>query len=167
MSATYFPVDYFNYVVYGLGAGSSSVSGPSGEQIMDILQNMAIGLGEAVSASQIRIYADADFPEISFSNIPVLLELHPVSVNSTPIMSSTTTAVVVLQVAARVTLKVFQNAKTEVVMAAITKAVKYMTGNTFGSKCIGNKTKVEKVTTTVLQPGVYQILISGTTSAIV
>ena len=74
---------------------------------------------------------------------------------------------IVLEVAARVTLRVAQTAKTEVVMAAITKAVKYLTGNTFGAKCVGNKTKVEKVTTTVLQPGVYQILISGTTSAIV
>lgn len=167
MSATYFPVDYFNYVVYGLGAGSSSGSGSSGDQIMNILQNMAIGLGDAVSASQIRIYAEEDFPEISFSTIPVLLELHPVSVNSVPIMSSTTTAIVVLEVAARVTLRVVQSAKTEVVMAAITKATKYLTGNTFGARCIGNKSKVEKVTTTVPQPGVYQILISGTSVAII
>ena len=167
MSATNLPVDYFNYVVYGLGTGGSSGSGSSGDQIMNILQNMAIGLGDAVSASQIRIYAEKDFPEISFSNIAVLLELHPGSVKSVPILSSTTTAVIVLEVAARVTLRVAQTAKTEVVMAAITKAVKYLTGNTFGAKCVGNKTKVEKVTTTVLQPGVYQILISGTTSAIV
>ena len=82
-------------------------------------------------------------------------------------MSSTTTSVIVLEVVARVTLRVVQSAKTEVVMAAITKALKYLTGNTFGSRCIGNKTKVEKVTTTVLQPGVYQILISGTTSAMI
>ena len=167
MSATYFPVDYFNYVVYGLGTGGSSGSGSSGDQIMNILQNMAIGLGDAVSASQIRIYTDEDFPEISLSNVPVLLELHPGSVKSLPIMSSNTTAVIVLEVVSRVTLRVVQSAKTEVVMAAITKALKYLTGNTFGSRCIGNKTKVEKVTTTVLQPGVYQILISGTTSAIV
>lgn len=167
MSATYFPVDYFNYVVYGLGTGGSSGSGSSGDQIMNILQNMAIGLGDAVSASQIRIYAEEDFPEISFSTIPVLLELHPVSVNSVPIMSSTTTAIVVLEVAARVTLRVVQSAKTEVVMAAITKATKYLTGNTFGARCIGNKSKVEKVTTTVPQPGVYQILISGTSAAII
>jgi hypothetical protein len=134
---------------------------------MNILQNMAIGLGDAVSASQIRIYADEIFPEISLSNISVLLELHPVSVSSEPIISSTTSDVVKLQVEARVTLRVFQSAKTEVVMAAMTKAVKYMTGNTFGSTCIGNRTKVEKVTTNVVQPGIYQILISGTTLAVV
>jgi hypothetical protein len=52
-------------------------------------------------------------------------------------------------------------------MAAITKATKYLTGNTFGARCIGNKSKVEKLTTTVLQTGVYQILISGTSAAII
>ncbi|RLT13573.1 MAG: hypothetical protein DWI24_04205, partial [Planctomycetota bacterium] len=73
MSTTYFPVDYFNYVLYGASSsGTTTLPVKSGNQIMNILQNVAAGLGDAISANQIRIYADEDFPAISSSLVPVL-----------------------------------------------------------------------------------------------
>jgi hypothetical protein len=162
MSTTYFPVDYFNYVLYGASSsGTTTLPVKSGNQIMNILQNVAAGLGDAISANQIRIYADEDFPAISSSLVPVLLEMHPVTLRSIPILSTTTGALMALHFAARITLRVKQVSKAEIVMAAMTKATLFITGNTFGLTCIGSRSKVDKMTTTEVEPGVFQVLISG------
>ena len=77
MSTTYFPVDYFNYVLYGASSsGTTTLPVKSGNQIMNILQNVAAGLGDAISANQIRIFTidnlSIKFPMVSIVYLPII-----------------------------------------------------------------------------------------------
>lgn len=160
MPATYFPVEYFSYSIYGVST-EGSIGSTSGNKLMDMLQNIATTVGSAISANQVRVYANDTFPGSALFPDTVVVEVHPSAVISRPIYSSTS-ALGTMKYEVRITVRAWPVNKTEMVMNIMTLATAAMSGNTFSGTCIGSRSRVERMTVHEISTGVYEISGSGT-----
>lgn len=167
MPATYFPVEYFSYSIYGVSTGGTSGGGSTGSggttggnKLMSMLQNIAMGLGTAISANQVRVYANDTFPGSALFPDTVVVEVHPSAVVSRPVYSSTS-VLASMKYEVRITVRAWPVNKTEMVMNIMTLATTAMSGNTFAGTCIASRSRVERMSVHEVSTGVYEISASG------
>lgn len=160
MAVTYFPVEYFSYSIYGISTGGTSGGGSGGtsgsNKLMSMLQNIATSLGTAISANQVRVYANDTFPGSALFPDTVVVEVHPSVVVSRPVYSSTV-SLASMKYDVRITVRAWPVNKTEMVMNIMTLATTAMSGNSFGGTCIGSRSRVERMTVHEVSTGVYEI----------
>ena len=164
MPATYFPVEYFSYSIYGIATGGSSGGGSGGttgtNKLMVMLQNIATSLGTAISANQVRVYANDTFPGSALFPDTVVVEVHPAAVVSRPVFASTS-VLASMKYEVRITVRAWPVNKTEMVMNIMTLATTAMSGNSFSGTCIGSRSYVERMSVHEVSTGVYEISASG------
>lgn len=169
MAASYFPIDYFNYAVYGLSTGNTTQPSPSGDNtIMNLLDNIANGLSDLLEADRTVIYADSEFPSDPPSREPVVIEVFPRLVQTNPIITDPATSsmsLVHLDFSVRVTLRSWQPLDYAPIIQVMTNLTRYLTGNSYGQN-VSNQSRVEKMSVREMEPGVHQIFVLAQASAI-
>jgi len=168
MSATYFPIDYFLTTIYGLTANNSSNNGNSGNTFMIILQNIADGIKTTLNANSVVIYTDTKFPSDPPTNENIVAEIIPIHVNSMPVLASANSTSSIdlfqMQFSIRITMRTFLPNRSEIVLQTMTNLTRYLTGNQFGV-AIPNKSRIEKLFVDEIVSGVYQIMLTASTTA--
>ncbi|MFM1802411.1 MAG: hypothetical protein RJA81_1763 [Planctomycetota bacterium] len=169
MPATYFPIDYFSYAVYGLSGDNSTQPFPNTDNtIMNLLENIANGLSDLLSADRVLLYANSEFPDDPPGREAVVVELFPKSVYTIPIITSPSanvTTQLYLEFSVRVTLRSWRSQGVETVMQAMTEMTRYLTGNRFGASEAG-ASRIEKMRVIETEPGTHQILVHAQASAL-
>lgn len=155
MPATYFPVEYFSYSLYGVST-SGSIGSVEGNKLMSMLQNIAMGIGSAVMANQVRVYANDAFPGSAQFPDTVVVEVHPAAVVSRPVFGASN-ALGTMKYEVRITVRAWPVNKTEMVLNIMTLATTALSGNTFAGTCIGSRSRLERMSVHEISTGVYEI----------
>lgn len=156
MAVSYFPLEYFSYSIYGISTGGTT----GGNKLMEMLQNIATSLGTAISANQVRVYANDTFPGSALFPDTVVVELHPTAILTRPFFA-TTGVLGAMKYDVRITVRAWPLNKTEMVMNIMTLASSALSGNTFSGTCIGSRSRVERMTVHEVSTGVYEISVSA------
>lgn len=166
MASTYFPTDYFSYAIYGTTTGGSGTGGTGGSssvsnnKLMEMLQNIAKGLGDALSANQVRIYANDDFPALPTGVDPIVVEIYPSSIVSKPILSGSA-VLSSMKIETRITVRSWQLNKPDLALNVMSITTGFLTGNSYSSTCIASRSRIERMNVHEVSTGVYQISASA------
>lgn len=163
MASTYFPTDYFSYAIYGTtsaGSGSGGTNTLSNNKLMETLQNIAKGLGDALSANQVRIYANDEFPALPTGVDPIVVEIYPSSIMSKPVLSGSG-VLSSMKIEARITVRSWQLNKPDLALNVMSLTTGYLTGNSYSSTCIASRSRIERMNVHEVSTGVYQVSASA------